>query len=1011
VSKSLLLPVYHLRSYYLADVCCLWFAIATTSEMLMVNPVNVIASPFSTEVIASPQLAQLPEQSTSVPAIQPFTITDRLDENSNILDSDRSYYNTHTFEGIAEQAIVIEMSSDEFDTYLLLIAPNGKSVAQNDDSGGGINSRIVITLPITGMYTILATSSVHSQIGSYTLSLRRASSNDLTLPEADRLYQEGIEQFSANQIQGSLQFFQQALQIYRDTGDQAAERTILNSIGGVYYALGQYSNALEYYQQALSVARLIGDRAGEGGSLNNTGSAYESLGYYFQALEYYQQALFIAREVEDRTGEQVVLNNIGLIYHRLGQYSQALEYYQQSLSIAREIQKPEEILLNNIGGVYDSLGQYLKALEYYQDSLVSCRESNNRAGEGLVLNNIGLSYSNLEQYSQALNYFQDALAISREVGNRAQEGRILNNIGVVYDGLNQYLQALEYYQQALFIRKEIGDRAGEATTLNNIGLVYDHLEQYQQSLEQYQQSLNIKREIGDRAGEATTLNNIGFALIQLDQFTQAEEVLYTAIEIWESLRDVDLSNADQVAIFETQRFTYQALERTLVVQNQPDKILRALEVSERGRARALINWFSSQLGNQNIDDFSANIINISNIQDVANQKDSTLIQYSLINAGIGAPILLIWVIQPDGQIHFRSVNLADLEVPLSDLIITSREAIGARGRDRATIVPTLTAQALERQRNQEQENLQKLYQLLIEPIAQYLPTNPEERVVFIPQGELFLVPFPALMDANGDYLIKNHTILTAPSIQVLGLMSELRQSNNTRSSGIRNLGANDLLVVGNPIMPSVWNPETGEEQQLPSLSGAEAEATDIAALFGTEALMLDEATEQTVRQRMQNAQVIHLATHGLLEYGNPQESGVRDFPGAIALAPDSTFTSHSLEEAGRGDGLLTASEILDINLQADLVVLSACDTGRGRITGDGVIGLSRSFIQAGVPSVIVSLWSVPDAPTASLMTEFYRQWQQNQDKAQALRQAMLITMQTHPDPRNWAAFTLIGEAE
>jgi len=100
-----------------------------------------------------------------------------------------------------------------------------------------------------------------------------------------------------------------------------------------------------------------------------------------------------------------------------------------------------------------------------------------------------------------------------------------------------------------------------------------------------------------------------------------------------------------------------------------------------------------------------------------------------------------------------------------------------------------------------------------------------------------------------------------------------------------------------------------------------------------------------------------------------------------------------------------------MDLQADLVVLSACDTGRGRITGDGVIGLSRSFIAAGVPSIIVSLWAVPDAPTAELMTEFYRQLDQGQTKAQALRQAMLITMQTHPDPKDWAAFTLIGESE
>jgi CHAT domain-containing protein len=182
--------------------------------------------------------------------------------------------------------------------------------------------------------------------------------------------------------------------------------------------------------------------------------------------------------------------------------------------------------------------------------------------------------------------------------------------------------------------------------------------------------------------------------------------------------------------------------------------------------------------------------------------------------------------------------------------------------------------------------------------------------------------------------------------------------------------------------------------------GAEQEANAVADFFNTEALLGAEATEQIVKQQMGNARIVHLATHGLLEYGTPEESGVRDVPGAIALTP-------TQDE----DGLLTAAEILELDLKADLVVLSACDTGLGTITGDGVIGLSRSLIAAGTPSVIVSLWSIPDAPTADLMTEFYRQRQQGKDKAQALRQAMLTTMETHPNPGDWAAFTLIGEAD
>jgi CHAT domain-containing protein len=191
------------------------------------------------------------------------------------------------------------------------------------------------------------------------------------------------------------------------------------------------------------------------------------------------------------------------------------------------------------------------------------------------------------------------------------------------------------------------------------------------------------------------------------------------------------------------------------------------------------------------------------------------------------------------------------------------------------------------------------------------------------------------------------------------------------------------LIAGNP------------PEQLEPLPDSEQEAKTIAALLNTEALIGDRASKTTVMQQMSSARLIHLATHGLID--DLKGLGV---PGAIALAP-----------SGKDNGLLTADEILEMRLNAELVVLSACNTGRGRITGDGVIGLSRSFITAGVPSLLVSLWAVPDASTAFLMTEFYQNLQKSPDKAQALRQAMLTTMKRYPNPRDWAAFTLIGEAE
>ena len=173
------------------------------------------------------------------------------------------------------------------------------------------------------------------------------------------------------------------------------------------------------------------------------------------------------------------------------------------------------------------------------------------------------------------------------------------------------------------------------------------------------------------------------------------------------------------------------------------------------------------------------------------------------------------------------------------------------------------------------------------------------------------------------------------------------------------------------------------------------EATAIASLLRATAITGKNATKRNILAQLSSASVIHLATHGILDESQGLES-------AIVLANGNS--------TGRPDELLTASEILNLKLSATLVVLSACNTGRGKITGDGVIGLSRSFMSAGVPSVVVSLWQVPDAPTSALMIAFYQNLLQKMDKAQALRQAMLTTLKVYPNPQDWAGFMLVGRS-
>ncbi|NET34850.1 MAG: CHAT domain-containing protein [Cyanothece sp. SIO1E1] len=489
-------------------------------------------------------------------------------------------------------------------------------------------------------------------------------------------------------------------------------------------------------------------------------------------------------------------------------------------------------------------------------------------------------------------------------------------------------------------------------------------------------------ELIDRLNEAIKTREV---LTQQDYLSDSAQDGLAQLTDWLDTWRVRLaSDTERIQALDQSREFFDQLTRVLV---ELGDVEGALVASEKGRARAIADLLSARLLNSSSERTTiAPAPTLEEIRRTAQDQQSPLIEYAINRRQNGLEdALYIWVISPSGEIDFKSTSLAENGLSL-DKIIEIVEAIGSRGRGFDLDIDTETDLA----------QLRRLHELLIDPIIDLLPADPNQRVTFIPQRELLQVPFPALIDADNAYLIEKRTITTAPSIQVLDQTRKQHQALGSQTLDV----ANNWLLVGNPTMPSIWNPKTNQTEPLPTLRYAEAEARIIADLFSVQPLIGAAATEAHIKQTIVDADIIHLATHGLLEYGNPQDSGVRDIPGAIALAP------------GDGeDGLLTSAEIRELQLKANLVVLSACDTGLGNITGDGVIGLSRALITAGSPSLLVSLWSVPDEATSVLMQEFYQKWQSGLDKAQALRKAMLITKEKHPDPSSWAAFTLIGEAQ
>ena len=478
-----------------------------------------------------------------------------------------------------------------------------------------------------------------SQVFAQTPAARRA--------EADRLFQQGIEQDNNSQFAAALQSWQQALIIYREIKNRYGEVLALGFQGEAYLKLGDKANAIASFKQALAIAKEINNqelekiaqealqfaqtqndpRKAEADKLLQQGIEQFQISQFTAALQSWQQALIIYRQIKDRQGEGQSLGSLGNAYRNLGDYTKAIEYQSSSLAIAREIKDRlgEGQSLGNLGNAYDALGDYTKAIEYHTSHLAIAREIKNRRGEGQSLGNLGIAYDALGEYTKAIEYYSSSLAIAREIKNRRGEGAALGNLGLAYYALGEYTKAIEYHTSRLAIAREIKDRQGEGTALGNLGNAYRNLGDYTKAIEYQSSSLAIAREIKDIQGEGRSLNNLGLAFYNSGNLPQAETTLYTGIEVWESIRG-KLGNNDsyKVSIFEEQTATYRTLQKVLIAQN---KTHEALEISERGRARAFVELLTSRLSNTNTSQTSQPAVDkptISLLQKIAKQQNATL---------------------------------------------------------------------------------------------------------------------------------------------------------------------------------------------------------------------------------------------------------------------------------------------------------------------------------------------------------------------------------------------------
>ncbi len=662
----------------------------------------------------------------------------------------------------------------------------------------------------------------------------------------------------------------------------------------------------------------------------------------------------------------------------------AIERLTKSLAAFDRVSSGVDLLRSGVfkglGVAHYQVGDYEGALRDFKRSADVSRKAGDRKGEALALQFQAGAALSLGRQAAAERLLIEGLDLGRSLADRTLQIQAHTSLAmVVWD--SDPGRAIEHLEKALdLIRKpgsplEVGlDRQEEAITLGLLARAHANLDEMVRALE-IANSAIAAATAGDGFDRALALDHRAYVYFHAGRLPEAEADARAAADLF-AAEEAKLGPHElaKVGARDQKSTLNDLLQQVIVQEGHPSE---ALAVAERGRAQA----FLEALG------VPAQPPSPDTLTRIAQDIGATMVEYSVLYDPTHLLLpgrlegqqqtledtLYIWVIRPGGRLTFRSVDLRALRDhwggPLQNrirfLLQSLENKVGPSGSGGdAGLLPLLG----------------DLHRLLIAPIADLLPTDPEAPVIIVPHGPLFLVPFAALVDSSGRFLIQRHTLLTAPSIESL---AGLRRAGPME--GWKRAGA---LIIGNPRTA----PEAGN---LPALPNAEREAKVVAAELSAEALVGQRATKAAVVQALPSARLVHFATHGLLER---KADGDKMLPGALALAPST---------AGE-DGLLTAGEIRALHLSADLVVLSACDSGRGRITGDGVIGLSRSFLVAGVAGVVMSQWRIDDEATSAIMIDFYRRLTVARNPAQALRDAMLAAVKRGESVRSWGAFTYVG---
>lgn len=884
-------------------------------------------------------------------------------------------------------------------------------------------------------------------VGLYSIKLLEKHAigpEDIQKLEARKIFFDAVSLEEGEVIQKRKEIYKKVLEAYQKLALEKQQIELLIELGNTYRVSGDYSNAIKYLNECLTLTLKTNCIRFQGRTLASLAIIYKQQGNYKEAINYAQRGLELSEQIFDTQATSYETNTLGTTYLSLGEYEKAVRYFEKTQSADEQMLNSDYIAVgcNNIGVAYRQMKQYEKAINYLNKAFSIAKTNNSLEEQGAFLANIAKTYQFMGNDEKAIDHYIKALEILKQTQDQETEAITLTNIGSLYSKLGTYDKALEFYNKALKIDEKLQLKKEEAVTLQKISI----LEQEKGNLIGARHAIERAIEISEGLRQDILVQDLkdSFFSLVYENYKIYIDILMRlhkgnpeagydvlAFEVSEKSRGrstlellvqakIDLNgNLDQNLLqeYRSVREDLSKLAESLLIAKSDKERLKINERLKDVELNAqLIELKIKQQNQSYISLVSPKTLTLREVQNGVLDKDTILLEYCL-----GKYTSWLWVV--------TNTEIKSFELPKADEINKSIQNLYDN-------ISTFLAQPkferekdkIERIKNSIKERsslISSVSHILLEPAKDLLVTN--KKLLIIGDENLYQLPFCLLTKQHSTenrLLIEDHQITHLISASEL-FNHRLCLKNNKLGKGLALFGdpvftiSDQRIQQTSDITKNNYSNKTVVEKKnnylestlmeagihrsdtLVRLPGSRREVFAIKSLAKKQKCTLfldfDANLENVNNVNLENTKIAHFSSHAIINK-NPNLTGI-----ILSL----------VDKNGQLiDGFLSIQKIFSLKLNAELVVLSGCQTSLGKeVKGEGLVGFGQAFAYAGAKRVLSSAWKIDDEATAKLMTRFYYHlFKFNISPGAALRRAQIDMLKSeYSDPYFWAAFTIQGE--